>query len=459
MMKAKALTQVALLLSLVTLFVWPARTANAASAVPERTLFDRESVVWAVNVGGGEHRSDDGIHYASDEAVSGGVKGAVDSVDGVQDQGVYLSYRIGQLQVKKSLPNGAYDLTFHFTEPAEARPGERLFDVVVVGEKRIVNLDISRARGGSVSPSGLLRTVPGVLVTDGVLDIRLASSQSDAVLSALVVRERRPSPAEWELVWSDEFESEGRPDPARWSAERWAPHKVNREAQAYTDHERNLRVEGGSLVIEAHRDPDGRDGYTSARIHSRGKGDFLYGRVDIRARLPSGQGTWAALWMLPSDPFRYTSSCDKGDEWHGNRECDAWPNSGEIDIMEHVGYEMSVVHATVHNRHTHGGGPRQVSGTIEASGLEERFHVYSLEWSPQRIDIYLDGTIYYTYLNEGNGWKQWPFDHPFHVIMNLAIGGDWGEAGGPIDDGIFPTAMEVDYVRVFRSAEVERTTE
>jgi licheninase len=263
----------------------------------------------------------------------------------------------------------------------------------------------------------------------------------------------------WELDWSDEFDAEGGPDPARWSAELWAPRRVNRESQAYTDHERNLRVEGGRLVIEAHRRSGDGEGYTSARIHSRGKGDLLYGRVDIRARLPSGQGTWAALWMLPSDPFRYASNCESDEEWHGNPDCDAWPNSGEIDIMEHVGYEMSVVHATVHNRDAHGGGPRQVSGTIEALGLEERFHVYSLEWSPQRIDIYLDGTVYYTYLNQGNGWEEWPFDHPFHVIMNLAIGGDWGEAGGPIDASIFPTALEVDYVRVFRYADVEGSSE
>lgn len=422
----------------------------APHAEPEQILYDREAVVWAVNVGGDGYRSTDGIHFVADEAVTGGESGSIHGVEGAQDDRVYRSYRLGQLRLKKPLPNGAYDLTFHFAEPLQAARGERVFDVIIQGEKRIENMDISRARDSS-NPSALLRTVPRVLVEDGVLDIRLSSSKSLPVLNGLVVRERRPAPAAWELVWSDEFDYEGRPDPARWSVEHWEPRRVNGEAQAYTDHPRNLRVEGGSLVIEAHRSAKVEDGYTSARIHSRGKGDFLYGRVDIRARLPAGQGTWAALWMLPSDPYRYTVNCGSGEEWHGNSACDAWPNSGEIDIMEHVGYEMNLVHGTVHNRSFHGGGPRQVNGNIEARQVDERFLVYSLEWSPQRIDIFMEGTCYYSYLNDGSGWETWPFDHPFHLIMNLAVGGFWGEAGGPIDNSIFPTAMEVDYVRVFRA--------
>ncbi len=108
-------------------------------------------------------------------------------------------------------------------------------------------------------------------------------------------------------------------------------------------------MQNGHLIIEAHKEEYEGAGYTSGRVHSQGKGDFLYGRFEVRAKLPRGQGSWAAIWMLPSDPYRYSTSCEPGEDWQGSESCDAWPNSGEIDILEHVGYQMGHVHGTVHN--------------------------------------------------------------------------------------------------------------
>ena len=180
---------------------------------------------------------------------------------------------------------------------------------------------------------------------------------------------------------------------------------------------------------------------------------MLYGRVDVRAKLPKGQGTWAAIWMLPTDPFKYATGCDTGVDWQGNPECDAWPNSGEIDIMEHVGYDMQTIHGTVHNKAYYWINWEQRKASVEGKTVDTEFHVYSLEWSPEHISVLFDGVPYFYYANEQTGWQAWPFDHPYHVILNLAIGGHWGRAGGPIDDSIFPATMAVDYVRIYKPKE------
>jgi beta-glucanase (GH16 family) len=272
------------------------------------------------------------------------------------------------------------------------------------------------------------------------------------VLSALVVRKSSGRVGEWELVWNDEFDYEGPPDPARWNIDIWRRGKANNEDQTYTDRARNVRVEGGLLFLEAHRESFNDALYTSGRINSQGKGDILYGRVEVRAKLPAGQGTWPAIWMLPSDPYAYATSCEENEEWQGSRTCDAWPNSGEIDIMEHVGYDMQTIHATVHNKAYYWVNWEQRKASVEGKTVDSEFHVYSMEWTPETIYVLFDDSPYFFYRNEGTGWRAWPFDKPFNLILNLAIGGDWGRSGGPIDDTMFPVRMEVDYVRVFKPA-------
>ena len=138
--------------------------------------------------------------------------------------------------------------------------------------------------------------------------------------------------------------------------------------------------------------------------------------------------------MLPRNPYVYATNCEPGDDIHGAAACDAWPNSGEIDIMEYVGFQKDHIHGTVHNEAHYFVKWNQHKGRIIVDGVEDEFHVYALEWSPDRIDIFVDDSLYFTYVNEEKGWEAWPYDQPFYLILNLAIGGDWGRAGGPIDD-------------------------
>ncbi|MBN1412137.1 MAG: family 16 glycosylhydrolase [Spirochaetales bacterium] len=241
------------------------------------------------------------------------------------------------------------------------------------------------------------------------------------------------NPDQWELVWSDEFDNTGLPDPKKWSFEVKGPGWVNNEKQNYTDRLENAGVKDGILSINALKDNYQGFPYSSARIITRGKGDWLYARVEVRAKLPKGRGTWPAIWMYPTDDMCYGGG---------------WPDSGEIDIMEHVGYEQGRVHASTHCNKYYFKTNNQKTAIINVPDCSEVFHVYSVERYPDRIDIYLDDQKYFTYRNPGKDWTYWPFDKPFFLILNVAIGGDWGGIGG-IDENMFPVSMEVDYVRVY----------
>ena len=420
-------------------------TASAVTEVAETDL------VWATNVGGPAYTGIDGTVYSAEESVSGGALGEMEIVKGSQDPTLYNSYRSGAIAVAHPMANGMYDVTFHFAEPDDIGGKERIFDAIVEGRTVIDDLDVMVSRDGKIH-SALTVTVPNVEVVDGELNVRFEASVREPLLSALVVRRKdRPKPA-WQLVWADEFDGAALDD-SRWSPNIWPPRKVNDEDQAYTDREKNLRVEDGHLIIEAHKEDFDDAKYTSGRIHTDGKGDFLYGRFEVRARLPEGMGTWPAIWMLPSDPYRYSTTCEEGEDWQGSAPCDAWPNSGEIDIMEHVGYEMGHVHGTVHNEAYYWAKWEQRKGRILLDDVDDRFYVYALEWSPERIDAFVDDTLYFTYINENSGWQTWPYDQPFHVILNVAVGGMWGRSGGGIDDTIFPQRMLVDYVRVYEAGQ------
>jgi len=417
---------------------------NTRNEAPERA--------WAINVGGQAYAAVDGTQYRGDDATVGGRIGRMTTVKGSQDAFLYQSYREGDLGIAQPIGDGVYDITLQFAEPANVRGGERVFDVLVEGRLAIGALDIMASRDGKIE-SALTVTIPNIAIDDGQLDVEFAAIKGEPVLSALLVRGKPLTKKSWRLVWSDEFDAAGAPDPARWSIEEWPARKVNDEDQAYTQRAENLRVEDGHLVIEAHKEDFGNATYTSGRVHTSGKGDFLYGRFEVRAKLPQGKGTWPAIWMLPSDPFRYASSCSAGTDWQGNATCDAWPNSGEIDIMEHVGYQMGHVHGTVHNQAYYWLKWEQRKGRILLDDVADDFHVYALEWSPTRIDIFVDDTRYFSYVNENDGWESWPYDHPFHLILNVAVGGQWGRSGGGIDDSIFPQRMLVDYARVYQLGE------
>jgi beta-glucanase (GH16 family) len=207
--------------------------------------------------------------------------------------------------------------------------------------------------------------------------------------------------------------------------------------QYYTDlRKENARVENGLLVIEARRDNWEGHEYTSARLVSKRKGDWTYGRFEVRAKLTSGRGAWPAIWMLPTD-------------WaYGG-----WPSSGEIDIMEQVGYEPQTVHASVHTKAYHHSINTQKTAKITVENATTEFNVYAVEWTQEEIRGYVNDRHYFTFKNErltntDADFRQWPFDRPFHLLLNIAVGGTWGGARG-VDQSIWPQRMEIDYVRVY----------
>lgn len=241
-----------------------------------------------------------------------------------------------------------------------------------------------------------------------------------------------------ELLWSDEFNYTGLPDSVKWTYDVGGSGWGNKEAQFYTKARReNTRVEKGHLLIEARREAlNPQNPYTSARLVSRAKGggSLTYGRVEVRAQLPAARGTWPAIWMLPDD-WKY------GDK--------SWPANGEIDIMEYVGYRPAVVQASTHCKKYYFRTNNQKTDSISVPTATTAFHVYAIEWTPESITALVDNKAYFTSPNEHSGWEAWPWDHPFHVLLNVAVGGEWGGKKG-IDDTAFPQQMLVDYVRFYK---------
>jgi beta-glucanase (GH16 family) len=202
--------------------------------------------------------------------------------------------------------------------------------------------------------------------------------------------------------------------------------------QYYTNSVNNAHAENGTLIITAKRETFSGKEYTSARLITKGKGDFLFGRFEVKAKLPAGKGTWPAIWMLPT-------------EWaYGG-----WPNSGEIDIMENVGYNPNVVHISTHTEaYNHIKNTQKTATRIVDNAMTE-FHVYRVDWTPYAIRGYIDGQQIFEHINEGKGYPTYPFDKKFHLLLNLAVGGNWGGVQG-VDETIFPASLEVDYVRVYK---------
>lgn len=234
----------------------------------------------------------------------------------------------------------------------------------------------------------------------------------------------------WQIVFEDTFDGAA-VDMEKWTHEVGADIWGNDEAQYYTGGE-NAWVEDGCLVLEARRETNENKAYTSARLIMREAHAFRYGRVEVRAAMPMGKGTWPAIWMLPSG-HRYGRV----------------PDSGEIDIVEHVGHEEANFYSTVHTHNRSAGRLGPVSSKT-AIAAPEAFHDYTLEWTPESITIRIDGEEILRYApDDRNDWREWPFDEPFLLLLNIAVGGTWGGAKG-IDDECFPQRMRVEHVRVYR---------
>jgi beta-glucanase (GH16 family) len=241
-----------------------------------------------------------------------------------------------------------------------------------------------------------------------------------------------------QLVWSDEFAVDGAPDSTKWDYDLgdgcpdncgWG----NNELQYYTRDSTNVRVYAGQLILEARHDSLGGKPFTSAKIVTRRKGDWRYGRIEVKAKLPRGKGTWPAIWMLPTD-WKYGG----------------WPSSGEIDIMEHVGYDPGVIHGTIHTEAYNHVKGTQKGEKVSIADAQDTFHVYAIDWTENKIDFYVDDNHYYSVARDpAEDYKGWPFDQRFFLIMNIAVGGNWGGAEG-VDPSIWPQRMEIDYVRVYQ---------
>lgn len=225
------------------------------------------------------------------------------------------------------------------------------------------------------------------------------------------------------LVWADEFDTDGAPDTANWNYDLgtgdngWG----NAEQQSYTSDAANILVEDGILKITAIND---NGSYTSSRIQSHTKQEYTYGRVEARAKLPTGGGTWPAIWMLGAD-----------------FETNIWPAAGELDIMEHVGNQQDVIFASTHDPNNFAGNAR--TGRITKEGVSEEFHIYEMEWTATEISFAIDGEIYHTVSNN----DTLPFNKDFFFILNVAMGGNFG---GDIDSNFTQSTMEVDYIRMYQ---------
>lgn len=183
-------------------------------------------------------------------------------------------------------------------------------------------------------------------------------------------------------------------------------------------------------MIEAHKEKWDSNEYTSAKLQTKATQTWTYGRIEVRAKLPKGRGTWPAIWMM-------------------SEKMKSWPRDGEIDIMEHVGYNPGFIHSSVHTQKYNHVINTQKTDTLYVKSAMDKFHVYTLDWTPEKVDVYVDDIKFYTYKNEEKTYEAWPLDQPFYLILNQAVGGDWGGKEG-VDSSIYPQKFYIDYVRVYQ---------
>jgi beta-glucanase (GH16 family) len=246
-------------------------------------------------------------------------------------------------------------------------------------------------------------------------------------------------PSGWVLTWSDEFNQQNgsAPDPTKWKIETGGNGFGNKELEYYTSRPQNLHIQNGNLEMTALKEPyTGPDGvsrnYTSARLNTLGKFDQAYGRFEARIKIPYGQGIWPAFWLLGNDI-----------------DTTGWPGCGEIDIMENIGREPAIVHGTIHGPGYSGGKGIGSPYSVSSGRFAYEYHVFAAEWEPNQIRFYVDGHLYATRTPADlPAGTKWVYDHPFFVILDLAVGGGW--PGNPDETTTFPQKMLVDYVRVYK---------
>jgi beta-glucanase (GH16 family) len=280
------------------------------------------------------------------------------------------------------------------------------------------------------------RLANGTIATKSRVLVLVASAVLAAFVAALVVPGGSHAAREdgWTLVWHDEFDGAANtsPDSSKWTYDT-GNLGVNSELENYTNRTSNVRLNGnGQLEIVARNEKLGGWDYTSGRILTKGLFATTYGRIEARIRIPYGQGIWPAFWMLGS-----------------NIGTVGWPQCGEVDIMENIGREPAVNHGSAHGPGYSGGSALTASYTLASGRLADDYHVYALEWSPEALSWSVDGNVYEMQKRGSQPiGSAWVYDHPFFLLLNVAVGGDW--PGDPNASTTFPQTMSVDYVRVYK---------
>lgn len=239
------------------------------------------------------------------------------------------------------------------------------------------------------------------------------------------------------LEWADEFDVAGKPDPKKWNYDVGQKKWGNGELQYYTEGE-NADVRDSHLVIRGVIEPYLDAPYSSARLTTYERKHFQYGRIAVSAKIPSAKGTWPAIWMLPTD----------------KKAGIPWPRCGEIDIMEHVTTHFGTIHVSLHTDLYNHVKRTQRTHFEPVDGVTTGFHEYAMDWTPEYIEFFVDGKSFQKYEKNAPGYETdergWPFDKPYYLILNLAIGGTWG---GAIDPAQYPAEFPIDYVRYYRIEE------
>jgi hypothetical protein len=416
-----------------------ALAATCAVAPTPSTAQAATSATWRLSTS--QHTVHDALGHAwrpDAYAFGGRLERRSHPVRGTDSPALYRTRRVGVRTY--SVPVGGpatYAVTLYLAEDRGVLPGTRVFDVLAEGLPVATNIDSAATAGGG-EPDHVVFTTP---VTDGRLTLRFVARRGEPQISSIKITIMRRSTAPAAVRWHDEFDGPaGRgPSPTHWAFDRGvgsSPGWGNDELETYTDRPENVALDGaGSLAITAQREPfRGRDGavrsYTSARIKTQKRYWFTYGEAAARIRVPAGRGIWPAFWAVGEDVYHV-----------------GWPTSGEFDIFEILESDPLSIWGSVHGPRR-SGRPYGISRrTRLVESAASAFHVYSVLWVPGAVQMRLDGARYATYTPEDLGpHRRWVYDHPFHLILNVAVGGKGSNPPQPSTP--FPATMLVDWVRV-----------
>lgn len=311
-------------------------------------------------------------------------------------------------------------------------------EVLMPGETKVVTVTFGQSYGVpgyKLDPAAVSAIILSVPESEQTTRLRLRSLSpvgETAPASAVVLPASAQPAVDYVLVWGDEFDTPGLPDPAKWGYE-YGPKLRNNELSHYTDRIENARVKNGNLVIEARREDYQGSRYTSASLTTRETQTFVYGRLEIRAKLPTGRGIWPAAWLLG---------------WHNEKAW--WPEVGEIDLVEHVGMHPDLLFFTFHTLARNHEKKNEIQASLTVPYLTNEYHVYRLDWTRDAVVLFFDGREVLRHRKTSDRMAEWPFANPMYLILNVTVGGNWGGMKG-VDDTVFPQRMLVDYVRLYKA--------